>query len=155
VRERYVVGGRFALTGTLTALCHLWNPSANTPLWVTWLSHIVRVGSNSPAASTQLSKTTSTGTAATTVTPDIDNDIERALAPPSGALLAGDFTVTPTIDASAIETKELEPSGSGGGAIYVFDPPIKVPPGTGLAIAPGPGASVVVIDGDVQFRWRE
>src|SRR5262245_52398878 len=95
----YRVGGRTAATAATAnhVAAQLWNASSTVPLWVREL-HI----SSTTAGASNIGVNRSNARGATptaTVTPDIDNDVEKALAPPSTAVLElATFGTQPTLD---------------------------------------------------------
>lgn len=129
----YLIGGRTAATAATArhvAAC-LWNPSAakRVRLHALWVA-VTSAG----VANIAVARTTTRGTPGSTVTPDIDNDTERGLAPPSGFVLdLAAYTVQPTVDASDPIRWNL-PAVVGAGVILPFRVPIEIPGGTGLAI---------------------
>lgn len=128
----YVVGGRTAATAATARVvaAAIWNPSSSKRL------HVWAVGVASTTAGVSnlgLARTTARGTASTTVTPDIDNEVERVAAPPSGFLLDLAFSGQPTVDASDLHRWNL-PAAVGAGVILPFRKPIEVAAGAGLAL---------------------
>ena len=150
---RYMVGGRGVVTSTTQydPEAVLWNASTVKDLYLT------EVGWSSSAATTAniaLIRTTTRGTPGSTVTPDIDNDRDRLLAPASGALLdLGAFTGTLPTTAGPSMGLALLPNVAGSQFVAVFRPPIRIPAGTGLAMATSQAAALGA--GDVFFVWDE
>jgi hypothetical protein len=99
-----------------------------------------------------LVRTTTRGTQTTTVTPDIDNHDERLLAPITGAVLDLDYSADPTIAGPYLHRLNLA-AVIGVGFIWVFNRGIRVPAGTGLALATP--VAVLLQPGDVTFVWHE
>lgn len=130
---------------------HLWNPSTTKTLYV---REIWYAKSAATADSIMLSRSTTAGTTpGSTITPDIDNDTQRAVAPVSGALLyTSNFATEPTLATPALAQTNL-PAAIGAGFIWVFNTPIAVPQTTGLALA-SPVATIIQI-ADVTFVWDE
>lgn len=152
----FMVGGRqdFLSTQRNVMGC-LWNPSTDTPLWVTKLTIAnADQGSLIPCV---LYRYLTRGTPGLTVTPDADNHTEGLVAPPSGAVLdLPEYTVNPTL--SAVPGWELH-CGSNAGVGYFIEfgeAPFKVPPGTGLGVwnrqTGGTGGGK---DLDLTFAWDE
>jgi hypothetical protein len=128
-----VVGGRTAATAATLrhVAAALWNPSASkrVRVWGVWVC-ITTAG----VANLAIARTTTRGTPGSTVTPDIDNEVERAAASPAGVLLdLAAFTVQPTVDASDLHRWNL-PAAIGAGVMLPFRRPIEVPAGGGLAL---------------------
>ena|SRR3990172_7239480 len=151
--SRYQVAGRpLATAATADHFSTLlWNPSSVKPLWVReiWLAKTVAT-----ADYIQLARTSSAGATPTgTVTPDIDNDRDRQLAPGTGALLyTGTFGTQPTIITPPL-ARYAFPAAIGSGVMLVFDPPIRVAPGEGLGIAAA--VATVVQPEDATYVWEE
>jgi len=99
-----------------------------------------------------LVRITTRGTATVTVTPDIDNHDERLLAPITGALLDTTYSAQPTIAGPYLHRLNL-PAAIGAGFMWVFPSGIRVPAGTGLAIATP--VAVILGAGDVTVVWHE
>lgn len=149
---RYSVGGRSAATAATAdhAAAALWNPSATKSIRVReiWCFKSVATVDHH-----QLLRITARGTPGTTVTPDADNDFDRELAPPSGAVLdLATYTAQPTVQTPPLARANL-PAAIGAGFIWVFAEPILVKAGTGLAICT-PQANVLQAS-DFTFVWDE
>ena len=102
----------------------------------------------------RLKRSTARGTPGSTVTPDIDNHSERAIAPVSGALLdLAAFTVQPTLAAAELGP-DVQP-GNSAEAGFTYDIPggIVIPPGTGLVVAIITGAAFPA--SGIGFIWQE
>jgi len=131
----------------------LWNPHASKPLWV---REIWYCKTGTTADYLKICRATSTGTlpATSSVTPDIDNDRDRMLAPGTGAMLyLGHFVNgEPALNASVLSRHAL-PSATGSGFICIFDYPIRVGPGEGLAVASS--TTTAPQPADVTFVWEE
>lgn len=129
----FVVGGRSAATAATLrhVAAALWNPSAAKRIRVHGVYVAITVATASNLA---IARTTTRGTPGSTVTPDIDNEGERAAAPPSGFLLdLAAFTVQPTVDASDMERWPLA-AAIGSGVMIPFRKPKEIPAGGGLAL---------------------
>lgn len=150
---RYGVGGRSAATAATAnhVAATLWNPSTAFNIYVReiWVTKTVATADNH-----QLNFTTTRGTAGSTVTPDIDNNYERQVAPPSGALLdLAAYSVQPTLQTPALAARNL-PATVGSFLVFDFrDKPIMVRPGQGLAI--GTPVATVLQPSDFTFVWDE
>ena len=151
----YTVRGRSAATAATAdhAIAQLWNAHSTQRIRCVQFSvqPITDPGAN---AGMRLKRSTARGTAGSTVTPNIDNHSESAVAPVSGALLdLAAFSVQPTL-ASA----ELGPdfhAASSQGSVFIYDIPggIAIPPGTGLVLSQA-GAFVFAAS-TIHFVWFE
>jgi hypothetical protein len=149
---RYIVHGKTAATAATIdhALAQLWNPSTAYRLRVkeVWVFKQAAGAADEPV----LRRATARGTAGSTVTPTIVNNDERALAPPSGALLdMAAFTVQPTLEALGVAGGVL-PAAIGTGYMWIFQN-LVVPPGNGLVITTGIALAFPV--SRVTFLWDE
>lgn len=152
----YRAAGRMNAATTAAAndvAVHIWNPSSTKGIYVKEI-HFIKQGA-ATADSECLVRTTTAGTTpGATVTPDIDNDANRAVAPVSGALLyTANFATEPTVASPALMQTNL-PAAIGAGFIWVFSGDgIFVPQGTGLGVA-SPVATIIQI-ADFSFVWTE
>ncbi len=149
----YAVGGRSSATAATAnhAGAALWNPHSTIPLRVTEIAWSKTVAT---ADNLAIMRITARGTAGSTVTPTIVNDFLRGVAPPSGALLdLAAYTVQPTLDGSLYLYRWNLPAAVGAGIFWTFRTPLRVPPGTGLALVTPPGT--VLQPADVTFAWTE
>lgn len=152
--NEYRVKGRNAATDATAddAVATLWNPSTAKPIWVLEISlH----NTTAATAQVEITRQSTRGTPGSTVTPDIDNDIDHELAPLSGTLL--DLGA-----AGATEGTKLGPAMEeywtaatiGAGKIWNFRAnPIRVKAGAGLAIVAADAVAVPACS--VGFCWRE
>lgn len=150
--ETYRVGGRSAATAATDThvAAALWNASTTKDIFLTELHFAVTTAASATAA---LRRTTTRGTAGSTVTPDIDNAVARTAAPVSGALLdLAAYSVQPTLDASELD-RWMTAAAIGAGKIWVFSDPIKIPQSAGLAILTRAAAAFPA--SDFTFAWRE
>jgi hypothetical protein len=151
---RYSVAGRSLATAATAnhVGAQLWNPSTSLPVWVRELHWFQTGAVVSNPAITRSSARGATPTA--TVTPDIDNHYDRALAPPSGVVLElATFGTQPTIDTVPL-ARYNQPAAAGSGFILVFgDDGIEVKPGTGLVVATL--VAVILQPADVTVVWEE
>ncbi len=149
----YTVRGRSGVTvGTVNhAIAQFWNPHATQRIKVVQFG-VFKTSAGGSADSFRLKRSTARGTAGSTVTPDIDNHSERAVAPVSGALLdLAAFSVQPTLAAAELGPDCLP--GNFPGACLLYDIGIVIPPGTGLVIAQI--ASAVYPVSGISFIWTE
>lgn len=149
---RYAVGGRSAATAATadTVAASLWNPHASVRLRVfeIWICKTVATIDNHG-----IRRTTTRGTAGSTVTPVIANNFQRSVAPVSGALLdLALFSAQPTLDGVNIGRWNL-PAAIGAGVIWTFPEPVEVGPGAGLAIVTPP--AVILQPSDITYVWEE
>ncbi|MGH2690734.1 MAG: hypothetical protein ACRDKW_18285 [Actinomycetota bacterium] len=151
--SRYSVAGRSADTAATAnhVAAQLWNPSAIKALEVVEIL-VVQVGAT--VSNHSLQRSTARGTAGSTVTPDIDNDYSRALAPPSGVLLdLAAFSVQPTL-AGPDAFRANAPAAAGVGFGWSFySKPYEVPPGTGVCILTP--VAVILQDSDFTFVFDD
>jgi hypothetical protein len=153
----YRVGARSSATAATAnhVAAQLWNPSSGVPLWVREI-HVASV--TAAVSNTSIARSNARGaTPTTTTTPDIDSDSEKALAPPSGAVLeTATFGTQPTLDTPALESWNL-PAVIGAGMMFVFGErgrgAIKVPPGAGLCVYTP--VAVALVSSDFTFVWEE
>ena len=145
---------RYAVAGTAPVpsvngepYAALWNAST---VKVIYVSRILIEDDHATIANRPGPVRTSTrGTPGSTVTPDIDNDYNRAVAPASGALLdLADYTVAPTLQPPRLMRYTL--TATGGGILIELDR-LAIPPGTGLAIE----ATANLGTGFYTFEWDE
>jgi len=150
--QRYSVSGRNAATGASAdqAGAVLWNVSSAKTIYCREISGFTV---SAVAWALQLIRTSTRGTPGSTVTPDIDNDRDRLLSPPSTCVLdLGLFTVAPTVQGPAMARTHLG-AVTGCAFGWVFNPPIAIPAGTGLAIANVPATASPTMD--FTFVWEE
>ena len=146
---RYSVGGRGVLPGTSgEPYAVLWNASTTKQIYVLELSM-----ENFTATSLSvlaLQRTSTKGTPGSTITPDIDNDRDRSVAPVSTTVLdLGDFTVAPTFQGPRM-MRWVVPS-DGGSLAVVFSTPIAVPQTTGLGVELVSGTANI----ETAWIWEE
>ena len=130
----YVVRGRGAATAATInhAIFQIWNPHATQRIkLIQWSIFKETVGT--VADGLRFQRSTARGTAGSTVTPDIDNHSERAIAPPSGFLLdLAAFSVQPTLDASELGQGWVAAAFAAAGGVFAIPGGIVIPPGTGI-----------------------
>lgn len=148
---QYRVAGRCVATAATAdnVGAALWNPHATMDLTVDEVHFFHNVAT---ADNPGLVRTTTRGTATLTVTPDIDNHDERLLAPITGALLDLTYSAQPTVAGPYLHRINT-PAAVGVGFLWAFPRGIRVPAGTGLAIATP--VAVILQPGDVAFVWHE
>jgi len=151
----YTVRGRSAATvGTSNhAIAQLWNPHATQRIRVVQFG-VFKTAAGGVTDAFRLKRSTARGTPGSTVTPDIDNHSERAIAPVSGALLdLAAFSVQPTLAAAELGP-EVQP-GNIQGACLLYEMPggIVIPPGRGLVISQITG-TIYPVSG-ISFIWTE
>ena len=134
--------------GSRTPATTLWNPVAPArPIYVRQMRNWVDNPSSSTTRELALARTTTRGTPGFTITPTINNNYERMIAPPSGAL--ADFalyTVNPTVDASNMDRMVYRGVTGNGWAWAYMGAPIVIPPGTGLAVIQVSAAALDITD---------
>lgn len=151
---RYSTGGRSASTAATAdqAGAALWNASTAKSIFA---KEIHWFKTSATADGLQVIRTTNRGTTpGSTVTPDIDNDYNRAVAPVSGALLdLAAWATYPTVAGPPLARTNL-PAAVGAGVMWVFGGDgIAIPQSTGLAVATP--TALALIAGDVTFVWEE
>lgn len=149
---RYSVAGRTAATAATarTVAAHLWNPDTTDRVNVNEI-HIV--STTAGLSNLCIARTTTIGTAGSTVTPDLDNAHNRGKVPNSAAVLGlALFSVMPTVDGSDLLRWNL-PAVIGAGLMWVFSEPIEIPPGTGLAIITP--VAVILPASDVTYSFTD
>lgn len=145
-------GGRTVATAATAghAAANLWNPSSAVELYV---REIHFVNTTAASANLVIRRSTGRGTAGSTVTPDIDNEVGRAAASPAGAVLdLATFSVQPTLDTSELD-RWMTAAVIGAGKIWTFPKRIMIPPGQGLAVAT-PVATAIAAS-DITYVWDE
>jgi hypothetical protein len=151
--DRFSVAGRSADTAATAdhVAGALWNPSSNVPLFIAE-AHIFLVGAT--ISNVGLIRTSTRGTPGSTVTPDLDNNYSRQAAPLSGALLdLAAYSAQPTVQGPYMKRGSMA-AAQGAGFIWVFGKDgIKVPPGTGIALATP--VAVILQDSDITWVWDE
>lgn len=147
----YSVGGRSVATAATDEIpaANFWNPATNKRLWVVEISVSKTVATiDNPA----IQRTSTIGTAGSTVTPDIDNAYERDFAPPSGCVLDLDWSAIPTVALPHLKRMHMA-NNEGMAEDMVFRwPGICVPPGTGLQTVSTTGG---IAAADHTFVWYE
>lgn len=149
---RYSVSCRTTATAATADHCYanMWNPHASISIFVREVSAFKTIATvDNPG----LVRTSTIGTPAAVVTPDIDNHYNRRYAPISLATLQqGAFSVQPTVQGPYIMRSNL-PAAIGSGLVWVFSEPFELPAGTGLALA----TPVAVIGQvmDLTYVWDE
>lgn len=133
----FLVTGRSANTGAAgnEVLGSLWNPSSDRSVWVVEFSWATPV-SIATLDPLRLCRTTTAGTTpGSTVTPDVDNDFMRELAPVTGVRLdLANFTTEPTLATPELFRLGFPTSSAQHSMTWRFHG-LRIPPGTGLALA--------------------
>lgn len=156
VGRQFLVAGRNGSPSVANneVVGQLWNPSTDRSLWVAEIMYTTVV--TGTAQNMRIQRTTARGTPATTVTPDLDNDMEREVTPQTGALLdLALFSVQPTVDASVLFRTPPTGGTTAGGILDQIVFPgkgIKVPPGTGLCLR---AAAISGCSFDQSWRFEE
>lgn len=133
--SHYVRGFTAATAATANhAIASLWNPHASRRINVVEVG-IFKAGAGAANDSIYIVRSTTRGTAGSTVTPDADNSSLADSTNPSGSLLdLAAFSVQPTL-ASPPMYGWVAPAVAGAGIIIPFPRGIIIPAGTGLVIA--------------------
>lgn len=128
---RYAVGGAAPVPSVNgEPYAALWNPSTTKRLYVVRIiiedDHATISNRPGPV------RCSTRGTPGSTITPGIENDFNRAVAPASGAELnLADFTVAPTLQPPRLMRYTI--TATGGGVIIELGG-LVIPQSTGLAI---------------------
>ena len=136
---RYSVAGRSAAPsagGDPYAV--FWNPSTTKTIYLVG----VELSAENVQAHWAYQRCSTRGTPGSTVTPDIDNDYNRAVAPQSGAELnLADFTVLPTLQGP----RQMKANTTNdGGAYGLWFDGLAIPQSTGLELEVVSGLAVMV-----------
>jgi hypothetical protein len=113
---------------------NFWNPHSTQRIRVYQICMTMQGGAT--ASPITLSRTTTQGTGATSVTAGIQNHSERGVSPPSGPMLQlSDFAAAkPTEDSATAPLYGTTPTGSEGSIMqWEFETGLAIPPGSGLA----------------------
>ncbi len=151
----YLGRARNAATAATADHClfDFWNPHATHRIKLLSFA-IFKTGAGAAADSIRCRRATARGTPGSTVTPDIDNHSERAIAPPSGVLLdLAAFTTQPTLDASDIAPGWVASAFAASGLRWHYPGGFVVPPGTGLACIQV--AATAWPASEISFDWLE
>lgn len=154
---RYSAGGRTNAVTDAAAnaiVAQLWNPSTSRTLQVDRVALFkTAAGGNEDLA---LTRTSARGaTPGSTITPGIAQDHQRAVAPPSGAVIeTANFATEPTIDGVAIDIRWITAALVGSGLVWTPPEPISILPGAGIAIAELTTTLAVPVC-NVLFSWTE
>ena len=152
----YSARGRNAATAATAdhVVWQMWNPHATQRVRLVSFSMFAQGAAPAAGWSGRLRRSTSTGTAGSTVTPDIDNHSIRGAAPPSGVLLyLAAFTVQPALDASELGLGFTFAAVQGSGIVYPIPGGIEIPPGAGIAFSQVPATASVVFE--ITLSWLE
>lgn len=130
-----------------------WNPHSTMRVTVIEIS-LVTVTAPGSGSGVELRRTSARGATPTaTVTPAIQQDEQRVLAPPSGAVLElATFGTQPTLEAGGLWAWILA-AAAAAGFIYPIPAGLVVPPGTGIALVNR--AAIIVPACEVTVVWRE
>jgi hypothetical protein len=130
----------------------LWNPHSTIRIYCKRFGLFKITAGAAQAA--RFRRSTARGTPGSTHTSDIDNHAERAIAPPSGALLdVAAFTVQPTMDASEIVPIRPYVLDSAGNFHTFRGKGFCIPPGTGLALSQV--EAQIWPASEISFEWSE
>lgn len=149
---QYRVAGITAATAATAShgVATLWNPSSAVEMYVRELHFVNNTAASAPIT---LQRATARGTAGSTVTPDVDNEVGRGVTSPAGAVLdLATYSVQPTLDTSILD-RWMTAAVIGAGKIWTFPKRIMVPPGQGLCIANA--VATIVAASIVTFVWDE
>lgn len=150
----YAVRGRTAAAAATAnhAIAVLWNAHATKRIAVTEIA-VFKTGAGAAADALVIQRTTTRGTAGSTVTPDIDNSYQADVAPPSGPLLdLAAFSAQPTLATPPLKGF-VAAAVAASGIVFPVPRELVVPPGTGLAIIQI--AATAWPASEVSFEWNE
>lgn len=149
----YRAAGRSAATAATANVSafSIWNPHSTVRVRLAEIHLCVQGAAPTAGASLQLRRISARGTATSTVTPIIENDIQRAQAPTPGLLLDLAYSAQPTLVTSPALWQWSFAAVVSSGVIVPIE--ISIPPGTGLTLATV-GATVHPAT-DVSIGWRE
>jgi hypothetical protein len=151
---RYAVAGQAAATAAVVNDCigALWNPHATKSISVISVARSRSVGG---ALGVYAQRITTKGTPGSTITPDIDNDLDRLLAPISGAVLdLGPYSVQPTPQTPNLfrfPTTQVS-AVNGIAELWFGENGIEIPHGTGLGVFQGNATATTEA---LSFVWDE
>ena len=149
--NEYRVAGRTAASDATAdhGVAVLWNASSARQIWIVEFAVF-----NTTAATAQLElvRISVRGTPGSTVTPDIDNDVEHSIAPVSGSVLdLSNYSVEPTV-ASPPLGRYFSAATIGAGKIWNFRAkPIAVRGGAGFGLVNADAVAVPAVDVEVVF----
>jgi hypothetical protein len=131
-------------------ICHLWNASSSRKIYVVEMS-LFKTAAGTSGDSVYIQRVTARGTQTSTVTPDIDNDWDHELAPPSGAVLDVDFSAEPTAAGPALSGFAIANVISSG---FLWPCPrrIAIKAGNGLAMYSRLASFPI---SEAYFQWEE
>lgn len=149
----YRAAGRSTATAATAnvSVLGIWNPHATLRARLVELHLCAQGAAPTAGASLQLRRISARGTATSTVTPIIENDIQRAQAPTSGLLLDLAYSAQPTLVTSPALWQWSLAAVVSSGVIVPIE--LTIPPGTGLTLATV-GATVHPAT-DVSIAWKE
>lgn len=155
----FAVRGRTVATAATADHCvaELWNPHSTQRIRVREIALNCIAAAPAAGASVYLRRSTARGTAGSTVTPGIQHDADRAIAPPSGALLdLAAFTGQPTFETGGFWGWGFA-AVQASGVIYPFGnwapKGLVIPPAAGLCIVTA--AAVAIPASEVMFAVEE
>lgn len=156
-RRVFLVAGRSAATSAAAdqSICNLWNPDATRSIWALEFSY-GDLSNSSALDPVRFCRTTTLGNnPTTTVTPDLDNDFEREIAPITATTLRlSSFTTQPILVTPELFRLSFPITGAPHSLTWVFQRGgIRIPPGTGLALATT--GAVAKAGADITFRFVE
>lgn len=155
------ISGRSAATAATAnhVLAQLWNPSSSVRMTVFEVEVCANVAPGAGAA-LYLVRSSARGTAGSSITSTIDNDNERLIAPPSGAILdLAVFSAMPTLSPAAgtntagMFTTWTFAAVAASGLIRPFPRGIEIPPGMGLCLVNK--TAIIFPVSDIGFTWEE
>jgi hypothetical protein len=137
--DRYMTAGPTAATAAAAdnAISQIWNPSSTKSIFIKEI-HLSKTTAGA-ADLPRLRRSSARGTASTSYTLDITNHADHAAAPASGMIQDLAFSVQPTFAGTANRglIGMLLPGAIGAAVMWIFEVPIQVKAGNGLAIVTG------------------
>lgn len=153
----FAVAGRSAITSASAneCVCNLWNPSSDRSIWVTEF-YYSRTSTPVSVDPLRFCRTSTAGTTpGSTITPGLDSDYQREVVPVTGVVLhLANFATEPVLASPDLYRLVFPSTGVEDYMFWLFpEPGLRVPPGSGLALA-STGATAATAS-DITFRFYE
>jgi hypothetical protein len=146
-----LAGRTAATTATIgNAAFGVWNPHTTSRVKLTEVAICSTTAFNA-ANGLALRRSSARGTASTTVTPVIYNDVQQMAAPGSGTVLDLAYSAQPTLQTSPALWQWSFAAVANSGVLLPFD--IVIPPSSGIALVNLSAQITPVLD--VSVRWLE
>lgn len=148
----YAAAARTGATATTIDHCAgaLWNPHATKSIEVV----LFTMSRTAAANNWYVQRITAKGTPGSTVTPSIENDLDRLLAPISGAVIdLAPYSVQPTKASPDFFRPMIGQNNPGVTQELWFEGGLILPAGTGMGLFAGVAGTANVFD--LSFMWDE